>query len=119
MRALPEVGSARPSSSRMLVVLPEPLTPRKAVIRPDWATAVKLSTAVTEPYFLVSSWNERLVTAGPPMWCVFVACHHHRPNAALRRRPGSAICTHLEEGRWTLELTLRRTPGGGRQQTGR
>ena len=45
---------------RMLVVLPAPLTPRKAVTRPGSAVAVKPSRTVTVPYVLVSRWKERV-----------------------------------------------------------
>src|SRR3954466_3383514 len=58
--AVPLVGSARPSMMRMLVVLPAPLTPRKAVTRPGSAVAVKPSRTVTGPYCLLSWWNERV-----------------------------------------------------------
>src|SRR3954464_9812929 len=45
---------------RLLVVLPAPLTPRKAVTRPGSAVAVKPSRTVTGPYCLLSWWNERV-----------------------------------------------------------
>ena len=41
----PDVGSDSPSRMRMLVVLPAPFAPRKAVTRPDEAVAVKPSSA--------------------------------------------------------------------------
>src|SRR4051795_1882869 len=52
--AVPAVGASSPSSSRMLVVLPEPLAPRNAVILPGATSAVSSSRAVTEPNLLVS-----------------------------------------------------------------
>jgi hypothetical protein len=60
MVAVPLVGSATPSMIRMLVVFPAPLTPRNAVTRPGNAVAVKRSRTVTEPYCLLSWWNERV-----------------------------------------------------------
>ena len=49
MRAVPDVGAARPSNRRMLVVLPDPLAPRKAVMRPGATSALNRSNAVTAP----------------------------------------------------------------------
>ena len=51
--AVPEVGRARPRTQRIVVVLPEPLGPRKPVTRPGWMVTVRSSTATRAPYRLV------------------------------------------------------------------
>src|SRR3954451_17693950 len=53
MVAVPEVGRASPSSMRRVVVLPAPLGPRKPVTLPLRMSALRSSTAITSPYFLV------------------------------------------------------------------
>src|SRR3954447_26579258 len=60
MSAAPKDGAASPSRSRMLVVLPEPLAPRNAVMRPGATSAEKSARAVTAPYRLVTCRNEML-----------------------------------------------------------
>src|SRR6478609_3806025 len=50
----PEVGGVRPTITRIVVVLPAPLGPRKPVTRPGWQTKLMSSTAVKAPYFRVS-----------------------------------------------------------------
>ena len=54
MVALPEVAGVSPTMTRMVVVLPAPLGPRKPVTVPGWQTKLMLSTAVNVPYFRVS-----------------------------------------------------------------
>jgi hypothetical protein len=39
---------------RMVVDFPAPLGPRNPVTRPDWAVKLTSSTAVNDPYFLVT-----------------------------------------------------------------
>ena len=50
----PLVAGVSPTITRMVVVLPAPLGPRKPVTRPGWATKLTSSTAVKAPYFRVS-----------------------------------------------------------------
>src|SRR3712207_5974312 len=54
MRAVPAVGRSRPTSIRMVVDLPAPLRPRKAVNLPGATSKVRPSTAVRVPCRLVS-----------------------------------------------------------------
>src|SRR4051812_28715597 len=50
----PEVAGVSPTMTRIVVVLPAPLGPRKPVTSPGWQTKLTSSTAVNVPYFLVS-----------------------------------------------------------------
>src|SRR5262245_51719969 len=59
--ASPAVGSASPSSSRRVVVLPAPFGPRKPVTVPGRSENVRSSTATTSSKRLV---RERTVTTG-------------------------------------------------------
>ena len=47
-------GGVSPTMTRIVVVLPAPLGPRKPVTRPGWQTKLMSSTAVNVPYFRVS-----------------------------------------------------------------
>src|SRR6058998_3462974 len=51
----PAVGRMRPISMRMVVLLPEPLAPRKAKIEPAATSIESASTAVKAPKRLVSA----------------------------------------------------------------
>ena len=51
--AVPEVGRVRPRMQRIVVVLPEPLGPRKPVTRPGSTVTVRSSTATRAPYRFV------------------------------------------------------------------
>src|SRR5574341_1079840 len=53
--AVPEVGRSSPHSTRMVVVLPEPLGPRKPKISPRGTDRLTRSTAVKEPKRTLSS----------------------------------------------------------------
>src|SRR5260370_17721116 len=53
--ALPDVGGRKHVSTRMVVVLPAPLGPRKPTIWPLRTSNEMLSTAVLRAYFFVSS----------------------------------------------------------------
>ena len=53
-RDLPVVAGVRPAITRMVVVLPAPLGPRKPVTRPGWQVKLTSSSAVKPPYDLVS-----------------------------------------------------------------
>src|SRR5690348_12841451 len=66
MVARPEVGLARPSSSRMVVDFPAPFGPRNPVIRPGASSKVRSLTAVTVPYRLVSASTAMVLMAVPP-----------------------------------------------------
>src|SRR5690349_17047532 len=49
----PLVAGVSPTITRMVVVLPAPLGPRKPVTRPGWQVKLTSSTAVNAPYFFV------------------------------------------------------------------
>jgi hypothetical protein len=66
MVARPEVGVARPSSSRMVVDFPAPFGPRNPVMRPGASSKDRSLTAVTVPYRLVSAWTAMVLMAVPP-----------------------------------------------------
>src|ERR1700704_4441576 len=66
MVARPEVGSARPSSSRMVVDFPAPFGPRNPVMRPGASSKDRSLTAMTVPYRLVSAWTAMVLMAVPP-----------------------------------------------------
>src|SRR2546428_2208653 len=66
MVARPQVGSARPSSSRMVVDFPAPFGPRNPVMRPGASSKVRSLTAVTVPYRLVSASTAMVLMAVPP-----------------------------------------------------
>src|SRR5215831_1288971 len=72
MVARPEVGLARPSSSRMVVDFPAPFGPRNPVIRPGASSKVRSLTAVTVPYRLVSASTAMVLMAVPPEVVVHV-----------------------------------------------
>src|SRR5687767_14063989 len=74
MVARPLVGGVSPTMTRIVVVLPAPLGPRKPVTRPGSATKLMSSTAVKAPYRLVSPWTSIMeVTLSdlehPPVHC--------------------------------------------------
>jgi hypothetical protein len=52
----PLVGSDRPATMRMVVVLPAPFGPRNPKIAPAAAVRLSPSTAVKSPYLFVRSW---------------------------------------------------------------
>ena len=52
--ARPALGRSKPQSIRITVDLPEPLGPRKPKISPASISKLTLSTAVSEPNFLLS-----------------------------------------------------------------
>src|SRR3712207_478304 len=54
IRAVPAVGRSRPTSTRMVVGLPAPVRPRKAVTLPGATSKVRPSPALTVPCRLVS-----------------------------------------------------------------
>src|SRR5882724_7255327 len=54
MSAVPTVGESRPRITRIVVVLPAPVGPRKPVTFPGWTAKLSPSTAVTGPKRLVS-----------------------------------------------------------------
>src|SRR5512141_3183609 len=62
-RAVPDVGSDKPSSIRMVVVLPAPFGPKRPNTSPGRTLRSSLSTAVKSPYFLVRA---RVLIAGAP-----------------------------------------------------
>src|ERR1700733_4958522 len=68
MVAVPAVGCTRPSSMRRVVVLPDPLGPRKPVTRPGATVNDRLSTASTGPKCfespLISMGSPRVVAPG-------------------------------------------------------
>src|SRR6266700_7487788 len=66
MVARPEVGVARPSSSRMVVDFPAPFGPRNPVMRPGASSKDRSLTAVTVPYRLVSASTAIVLMAVPP-----------------------------------------------------
>src|SRR5689334_15220249 len=66
MVARPEVGAARPSSSRMVVDFPAPFGPRNPVMRPGASSKDRSLTAVTVPYRLVSASTAMVLMAVPP-----------------------------------------------------
>src|SRR6266536_1018810 len=66
MVARPEVGVARPSSSRMVVDFPAPFGPRNPVMRPGASSKDRSLTAVTVPYHLVSASTAMVLMAVPP-----------------------------------------------------
>src|SRR5205823_10577800 len=66
MVARPEVGAARPSSSRMVVDFPAPFGPRNPVIRPGASSKDRSLTAVTVQYRLVSASTAMVLMAVPP-----------------------------------------------------
>src|SRR5437660_12286140 len=66
MVARPEVGAARPSSSRMVVDFPAPFGPRNPVIRPGASSKDRSLTALTVPYRLVSASTAMVLMAVPP-----------------------------------------------------
>src|SRR5216684_6876181 len=66
MVARPEVGVARPSSSRMVVDFPAPFGPRNPVMRPGASSKVRSLTAVTVPYRMVSASTAMVLMAVPP-----------------------------------------------------
>src|SRR5258707_182276 len=53
MVTLPAVGLMRPTSMRIVVVLPAPFGPRKPKISPRWSSNETLSTMVLLPMILV------------------------------------------------------------------
>ena len=53
---LPEVWRVRPSRMLRVVVLPEPLGPRRPKMRPRGTSMDRLSTAMIGPYRLVRPW---------------------------------------------------------------
>jgi len=53
--AVPDVGSRRPQSIRMVVDFPAPLAPKKPKIRPRSTSKLTSSTAVKSPNFLVKA----------------------------------------------------------------
>src|SRR2546421_753822 len=55
MRASPDVGCTSPRSMPIVVVLPEPLGPRKPKTPPRGTRSVRWSTATTSPYCFVRS----------------------------------------------------------------
>src|SRR5664280_19838 len=55
--AVPPEAETRPSSIRNVVVLPDPLGPRKPVTRPSGTSKVRSSTARTGPKCLESPWT--------------------------------------------------------------
>src|SRR6185503_8492779 len=55
MNTRPDVGLRRPATTRMLVVLPAPLGPRKPWISPAATSRLTPSTAVKAPYLLTRS----------------------------------------------------------------
>ncbi len=70
MVARPAVGVTSPSSIRMVVVLPEPFGPRKAVTVPGVTVKPRSVTASTVPKVLVrprtSISQDRVLTRAPP-----------------------------------------------------
>src|ERR1700751_2794091 len=66
MVARPEVGAARPSSSRMVVDFPAPFGPRNPVMRPGASSKDRSLTAVTVRYRLVSASTAMVLMAVPP-----------------------------------------------------
>src|SRR5256885_3164970 len=66
MVARPEVGAARPSSSRMVVDFPARFGQRNRVMRPGASSKDRSLTAVTVPYRLVSAWTAMVLMAVPP-----------------------------------------------------
>src|SRR5215210_9284172 len=60
----PLVGSDRPDTIRMVVVLPAPFGPRNPKISPAAAVRLRPSTAVKSPYLFVRSWISIILPAG-------------------------------------------------------
>lgn len=55
---------------RMVVDLPDPFGPRKPVTEPGWTSKVSLSTAVVEPYRLVSECAVIIMINGKESTCL-------------------------------------------------
>ena len=87
INAAPPVGRVSPSSMRSVVVLPEPLRPRKPVTRPGQAVKEMPSTARTLPYALVSS-TVSIIAGHYPTWTSAAAASAAAARAARRRRIG-------------------------------
>src|SRR3954449_3416122 len=103
MVAVPAVGTVSPSSSRMLVVFPEPFGPRNAVIRPGATSAVRSSRAVTAPNFLVSPSNAMTADMATP-----TGGEATTPGCDLWLWPGGCS-TDLQRGRCSCQA-LGKTP---------
>ncbi|MNH19372.1 hypothetical protein D3C79_791050 [compost metagenome] len=63
--ALPSLAGIRPVSTFMVVVLPQPLEPRKPKISPRPMAKLTLFTAVKSPKRKVSSWASMAISALP------------------------------------------------------
>src|SRR5438477_7136137 len=96
MVARPEVGVARPSSSRMVVDFPAPFGPRNPVIWPGVRSKVRSLTAVTVPYRLVSASTAMVLMAVPPEVVVNEVdtpdVRGHAPARRRRRGRTTAYC---------------------------
>ncbi|MNE12839.1 hypothetical protein D3C80_1056590 [compost metagenome] len=63
--ALPSLAGIRPVSTFMVVVLPQPLEPRKPKISPRPMAKLTLFTAVKSPKRRVSSWASMAIVVSP------------------------------------------------------
>src|SRR3712207_2547933 len=98
--AVPAVGRSTPTSIRMVVDLPAPLRPRKAVTLPGATSKVRPSTAFTVPCRLVSP--RASITGHPPI----SSC----PDPPRRARPPAS-----PGGPASLPLQREVAPRAGRQ----
>src|SRR3954452_21527098 len=101
MVAVPAVGTVSPSSARMLVVFPEPVGPRNAVIRPGRTSTERSSTAVRVRYRFVREVKE--MATGAPCGSVGAGSGRGKPVSAGRGGPGGGgggkrVCGRRGEG---------------------
>ena len=66
MWMLPAVGAMKPAIIRSVVVLPQPLGPRKVTSSPSAMSSEKSATAVVEPKRFCSLWSETEAMFTPP-----------------------------------------------------
>src|SRR5437868_13969101 len=117
MVARPQVGVARPSSSRMVVDFPAPFGPRNPVMRPGASSKDRSLTAVTVPYRLVSASTAMVLMAVPPEDVVndVDASDVRGRGRARRRPPGRTIaynCGVPDTSRDVRRRELRSAAGG-------
>src|SRR3954452_870147 len=113
MVAVPAVGTVSPSSARMLVVFPEPVGPRNAVIRPGRTSTERSSTAVRVRYRFVREVKE--MATGAPFGSVGGGERAWR--ARLGRGGGARAPS--PGGRPTATAPPAHSPGASRPPAGR
>src|SRR2546430_10743243 len=118
MVARPEVGSARPSSSRMVVDFPAPFGPRNPVMRPGASSKDRSLTAVTVPYRLASASTAMVLMAVPPEEVVMVDAFDVTERGRARRRPRGrtiAYCCGVPDTPRDVRRPSIRSAAGGDQ----